>query len=63
VHLDDFPRSAGFQTCDIADFQIGKAAKRQGFQAIQAVADSEIRDTADLEVGATGMCPNARANL
>jgi len=37
-------RSAGFQTCCIADFQVGSAALRP--------AGLETRDTADLEVNA-----------
>jgi len=45
------PRSAGFQTCRIADFQIGNATKLQ--KPLELFADLEIRDTADLEVGAT----------
>jgi len=40
-------RSAGFQTCCIADFQVGSAAP------FGWLADLEIRDTADLEVCAT----------
>jgi hypothetical protein len=43
------PRSAGFQTCCVADFQVGSAWNWS------AAADVEIRDTADLEVCATGM--------
>jgi hypothetical protein len=38
-------RGAGFQTCCIADFQVGLAALRP--------AGLETRDTADLEVCAT----------
>ena len=54
------PRSAGFQTCCIADFQIGSAAgfrARAISQASRVVGPSaglETRDTADLEVCATG---------
>jgi hypothetical protein len=40
-------RSAGFQTCCVADFQVGNASHGG------AAADLETRDTADLEVGAT----------
>jgi len=40
-------RSAGFQTCCIADFQIG------GAWNVGQRADLEIRDTAGLEVCAT----------
>jgi hypothetical protein len=41
-------RSAGFQTCCVADFQVGKAP-----DAVWS-ADLEIRDTTDLEVCVTG---------
>jgi len=37
-------RSAGFQTCRMADFQVGKAL------GITPFAGLETRDTADLEV-------------
>ena len=40
-------RSAGFQTCCVADFQVGSAME------CGRPADLEIRDTADLEVCAT----------
>ena len=40
-------RSAGFQTCCVADFQVGNAVQ------FGWPADLEIRDTADLEVCAT----------
>jgi hypothetical protein len=40
-------RSAGFQTCCIADFQIG------GSWNVTEAAGLEARDTADLEVCAT----------
>jgi len=40
--------SAGFQTCCIADFQVGKTLE------ITRFAGLETRDTADLEVCATG---------
>ena len=40
-------RSAGFQTCCVADFQVGSAVE------FGRPADLEIRDTADLEVCAT----------
>jgi hypothetical protein len=40
--------SAGFQTCCIADFQIGSSSKHP------ASAGLETRDTADSEVCATG---------
>jgi len=53
-HLDTAPnlpdaptRSAGFPTCRIADFQVGKALE------ITWLAGLETRDTADLEVRAT----------
>ena len=53
------PRS-GFQTCRIADFQIGNATKLQRHLNYSRFADLEIRDTADLEVGATeGRCAGA----
>src|ERR1044071_4763623 len=39
--------SAGFQTCCVADFQVGRAVE------FGWAADLEIRDTADLEVCAT----------
>jgi hypothetical protein len=42
-------RSAGFQTCCIADFPVGKALE------ITQFAGLETRDTADLEVCATGV--------
>jgi hypothetical protein len=42
-------RSAGFQTCCIADFQVGKTLE------ITQFAGLETRDTADLEVCATGI--------
>jgi hypothetical protein len=55
AHLDTAPnqtdapaRSAGFQTCRIADFQVGKAL------GITPFAGLETHDTADLEVCATG---------
>ena len=47
-------RSAGFQTCCIADFSIGGAPKHQRPLSIVRLADLEIHDTADWEVGATG---------
>src|SRR5213078_1354742 len=54
------PHSAGFQTCRIADFQIGNAPKLQRHLNYSRFADLEIRDTADLEVGATqGRCADA----
>jgi len=49
-------RSAGFQTCRIADFQIGKS-----YDLVQS-ADFETRDTADLEVCATVQTREARVN-
>ena len=53
-------RSAGFQTCRIADFQIGNAPKLQRHLNYFRFTDLEIRDTADLEVGATeGRCADA----
>jgi hypothetical protein len=42
-------RSAGFQTCCIADFQVGRAL------VIVRAAGLETRDTADLEVCATSV--------
>jgi hypothetical protein len=47
VFSADLPilRGAGFQTCCIADFQVGSLASRP--------AGLETRDTADLEVCAT----------
>jgi hypothetical protein len=53
-HLTAHNRSAGFQTCCIADFQIGWA-----FDVVRR-AGLETGDTADLEVGASapGMAPN-----
>jgi hypothetical protein len=48
------PRSAGFQTCCIADFPIGSAPKLLRSLSLSKFADLAIRDTADLEVGATG---------
>ena len=52
------PRSAGFQTCRIADFQIGNALQRH--LNYSRFADLEICDTADWEVGATeGRCADA----
>ena len=51
--IDQTPaRSAGFQTCRIADFQVGKAL------GITQFAGLETRDTADLEVCATGAVSN-----
>jgi hypothetical protein len=51
-------RSAGFQTCRIADFRIGWAAE------IVRRAGLETRDTADLEVCATaGAVPFAISNF
>ena len=53
------PRS-GFQTCHIADFQIGNAPELWRHLNYSRFADLEIRDTADLEVGATeGRCAGA----
>jgi hypothetical protein len=49
-------RSAGFQTCCVADFQVGKAHN------IQQHAGLETRDTADLEVCAT-LVNNSRWNF
>ena len=46
-------RSAGFQTCGIADFQIGGA-----FDVVRS-ADLEIRATVGLEVRATADCKSA----
>jgi hypothetical protein len=62
VHLDNtseatrLPRSAGFQTCCIADFQVGKVVE------ITQFAGLETRDTADLEVCATGAAAVASVN-
>ena len=47
VRREANPRSAGFQTCCIADFQIGRCRKTR------TLASLETRDTADLEVCAT----------
>jgi hypothetical protein len=44
-------RSAGFQTCCIADFQVGKVLENA------RPAGLETRDTADLEVCATVAVP------
>jgi hypothetical protein len=44
---DGFVRSAGFQTCCVADFQIGGLCDDMRFAGL------ETRDTADLEVCAT----------
>src|SRR2546430_3338067 len=53
-------RSAVSQTCRIADFQIGNAPKLQRHLNYFRFTDLEIRDTADLEVGATeGRCADA----
>ena len=49
--------SAGFQTCCIADFQVGRAL------AVVQAAGWETRDTADLEVGATGVAAAPRCVL
>ncbi len=45
--------SAGFQTCCIADFQIGRTLPFCGTLNIEHVAGFETRDTADLEGCAT----------
>jgi hypothetical protein len=50
-------RSAGFQTCCIADFQIGE------LHDVARGAGLETRDTADLEVGATVEAPRARCPI
>jgi hypothetical protein len=47
IHADALARSAGFQTCCVADFQVGRAWN------IARLAGLETRDTADLEVCAT----------
>ena len=47
-------RSAGFQTCCIADFQVGNTVE------FGWPADLEIRDTADLEVCATSVAASPR---
>ena len=44
-------RSAGFQTCRVADFQVGRA------NDVAWSAGLETRDTADLEIGATVAVP------
>jgi hypothetical protein len=49
--------SAGFQTCCIADFQVGRTS------AIVQSAGLETRDTADLEVCATGVAASPRCVL
>jgi hypothetical protein len=49
--------SAGFQTCCIADFQVGRTP------AIMQSAGLETRDTADLEVCATGVAAPPRCDL
>jgi hypothetical protein len=46
--------SAGFQTCCIADFQVGRTP------AVVQSAGLETRDTADLEVCATGVAATPR---
>jgi hypothetical protein len=46
--------SAGFQTCCIADFQVGKTS------TIVQSAGLETRDTADLEVCATVVAATPR---
>jgi hypothetical protein len=64
-HLDIAPnrsdapiRSAGFPTCRIADFQVGKAL------GIPWFAGLETRDTADLEVRATmAVCRGAQFHI
>ena len=57
-----YPRSAGFQTCCIADFKIGAAAGLRTASGIARHAGLETRDTADLEVCATG-APHAHLSL
>ena len=49
----DPERIAGFQTCRIADFQIGSAWKLRARWIRRQRAGLETRDTADLEIGAT----------
>jgi len=46
-------RSAGFQTCCVADFQIGRAWKYLARPVEVRPAGLETCDTADLEVCAT----------
>jgi uncharacterized membrane protein YgcG len=45
--------SAGFQTCCIADFQVGRPRHNQNAQKCPPIAGLETRDTAGLEVCAT----------
>ena len=47
---DDGKRSAGFQTCGIADFQVGRACE------FGQRAGLKTRDTAGLEARATILC-------
>jgi hypothetical protein len=49
-------RSAGFQTCRVADFQIGGASEVVRSAGLET--GLETRDTADLEVCATLAVPN-----
>jgi hypothetical protein len=49
--------SAGFQTCCIADFQVGRVP------VVVPSAGLETRDTADLEVCATGVAATPRCTL
>ena len=46
-------RSAGFQTCCIADFPIGRPRQNPALRNVQRPAGLETRDTADSEVCAT----------
>ena len=46
-------RSAGFQTCCVADFQIGEVGGDEAQWLGGRHAGLETRDTADLEVRAT----------
>src|ERR1039458_4694804 len=53
IRRDVPARSAGFQTCCIADFQVGRVLENA------RPAGLETRDTADLEVCATVAVPDA----
>ena len=56
IRRDVPARSAGFQTCRIADFQVGKTLKSTPFAGL------ETRDTADLEVCATRVSVKMRGH-
>ncbi len=51
-------RSAGFQTCCIADFKIGGPLEFHGHRSGSGYAGLETRDTADLEVCVTQLAPS-----